>query len=419
MISQMSGIERATVVIDQPESSGLGRSHVASSASVTVLTRGTELNQNQVDAIAQLVARSHAGLKADNVAVSDARAGRILFCRSNDAMSANKYLDVKTAAEQHAARTLETALNYIPGVRIAVNAQVDTTTVVQRKSTVDDPKVGPTSESTQTMTSASAAPAAEPAVRPNTGASLASATRGGTSSSTEKSESTTVPVFGQTESQIQDGRGYPLQINASVGIPRSYFVRIAQQEAGGDENAAPDAATVDQLIAAETDRIKAYVTPLIDTQAIDGAKAGTVTVSVFQDFGVAATLVSNSIEGSVAGGGGGGFVGGTVSEGLVKYASLGSLAVIALAMMFMMVRKATVRQEMPTAQELVGIPPALTAAESDLVGEADEASPALEGLEINEESLRRQQMLDQITEMVATTPDEAAGLLRRWIRSEH
>jgi hypothetical protein len=43
-----------------------------------------------------------------------------------------------------------------------------------------------------------------------------------------------------------------------------------------------------------------------------------------------------------------------------------------------MVRKASVREELPTASELVGIPRPLPAAESDLVGEADEASPALE-----------------------------------------
>ena len=52
------------------------------------------------------------------------------------------------------------------------------------------------------------------------------------------------------------------------------------------------------------------------------------------------------------------------------------------------------------------------------VCEVDEAAPALEGLELDDISLRRQQMLSQITDMVTETPDEAAGLLRRWIKSE-
>jgi flagellar biosynthesis/type III secretory pathway M-ring protein FliF/YscJ len=32
--------------------------------------------------------------------------------------------------------------------------------------------------------------------------------------------------------------------------------------------------------------------------------------------------------------------------------------------------------------------------------------------------MRRQQMLEQITSMIHGTPEEAAGLLRKWIKSE-
>jgi flagellar biosynthesis/type III secretory pathway M-ring protein FliF/YscJ len=32
--------------------------------------------------------------------------------------------------------------------------------------------------------------------------------------------------------------------------------------------------------------------------------------------------------------------------------------------------------------------------------------------------MRRQQMLDQITSMIDNSPEEASGLLRRWIKSE-
>ncbi len=65
----------------------------------------------------------------------------------------------------------------------------------------------------------------------------------------------------------------------------------------------------------------------------------------------------------------------------------------------------------------MGTPPALQGTESDVVGEAQESAPALEGLEIEEDELRRQQMLDQINDMIAKDSDEAANLLRRWIKS--
>src|SRR5690606_1267592 len=156
-----------------------------------------------------------------------------------------------------------------------------------------------------------------------------------------------------------------------------------------------------------------------DTDAVEGAIAGVVRVEMFPDFGAVLTSGSQLVPGAAGGAGGiGGITGGGVNDSLVKYVTLGGLAALSLVMMFLMVRKANVREELPTAAELVGMPPALAAADSDLVGEADEAAPALEGVELNDDAIRRQQMLDQIKEMVTTAPEEAAMLLRRWIKSE-
>jgi flagellar biosynthesis/type III secretory pathway M-ring protein FliF/YscJ len=413
MISQMSGIERATVVIDQPEGpAGLGKSHVPPSASVTVLVAAaTELAQPQVDAIAQLVAGSHAGLKRQNVAIIDARTGRAMQARTDEMLSSAKYMEIKLEAERHVKATLESALDYIPGVRIAVNAQVDATEVTERVSTFDEPKIGVTGEESSTITSTNAPASAEPAVRSNTGANIVASGRSTSQMSNERSETSSIPFVGKRDSQIRDAKGYPLQINATVGVPKSYFIRICQ-EGKGDDAPPPDQATIDSIVQTETEKIQKYITPLIDTQAIEGAIAGTVAVSMIPDFGALA-LHPPSAPAQQSN-----FGDGIVSNGLVKSISLGGLALLSLAMMFLMVRKAGVREELPTASELVGIPPALAAAESDLVGEADEASPALEGLELNDDAIRRQQMLEQITDTIANSPEEAAGLLRRWIKSE-
>jgi flagellar M-ring protein FliF len=418
MISEMSGIQRATVLIDQPEgAAGLGKSHVPSSASVHVVPR-TELSQQQVDAIVQMVAHSHAGLKPANVAVTDARTGRAMSARSDDALGSNLYMDVKQATEKLARNTLETALNFIPGVVVAINAQVDTTQVLQQKSSVDEPKVGPTMDSSTSKTSTTPMAAGPAGVQPNVGTSITLPGRNAATTSDERSESRMIPVFGKDEQQIRDGKGYPLQINASIGVPRSYFVRL-YQEREDKPDAQPDIATLDSISQMEIERIKSFVTPLIDTGAMKGAVAGTVMVRLIPDF---AAIVGPGM-GDSAGGGSGGGSGGSggaslLSDGMVKYVSLGGLALVSLTMMFLMVRRASVREMLPTAQELIGIPPALAAVDGDLVGEADEASPALEGVELNDSAIRRQQMLDQIADMVNNTPDEAAGLLRRWIKSE-
>jgi flagellar biosynthesis/type III secretory pathway M-ring protein FliF/YscJ len=425
MISQMSGIERARVVIDVPEGApGLGRSNVASSASVSVQTRGGELSQQQVDAIAHLVARSHAGLRTENVAIIDARTGRSLSARSADALTASRYLEVKQAAEVHAREALAAALTYIPGVLIAVNAQVDTSEVVETSSQYDEPKIGVTNESNRTLSSTISPPAGEAAVRPNTGMTIASM-RSESQTSDERSDTASVPAFGKRDSQVRDPRGYPLKINATVGVPRSYFERLMQQgaapaaggpDAGGTGSTpaarASDPGAFDALVQAETEKIRDYLAPLIDTQAIQGAVAGTVVVNMIPDFTLAATdhpEITTASTSMLAGG---------MNGEMVKTIGLGGLAVVSLAMMFMMVRRASIKPALPTAAELVGVPPALAAADSDLVGEADEAAPALEGVELNDDAMRRQQMLEQITSMVHEAPEEAAGLMRKWIKSE-
>ena len=84
----------------------------------------------------------------------------------------------------------------------------------------------------------------------------------------------------------------------------------------------------------------------------------------------------------------------------------------------MMVRKAGSQSRLPTAQEIVGVPPPLPTDQSEVVGEAEESAPAMEGLELDDEALRQKQMLGQISNMVRQNPDEVANLLRRWIRVE-
>ena len=133
--------------------------------------------------------------------------------------------------------------------------------------------------------------------------------------------------------------------------------------------AEPDAAAIDQIVQTESERIRTYIEPLIDTRAVDGAMAGIVNVTMFHDV---------AFGGVGPGGGSGGGPGGGVSgegfgldEGLMKYVGLSGLALISLAMMFLMVRKATTHEELPSAEELVGIPPALGDSDLDLIGEAE------------------------------------------------
>jgi flagellar M-ring protein FliF len=418
MISEMSFVERASVVIDQPQRTGIGVQHVEPTASVTVQTLGEELSQPQADAIARIVAGSHAALDVEHVTVVDVRTGRALKAHSDAELSSDEYYNRKIAAERHARKTIEDALSMIPGVVVAVNAAMDVTEVVRHITGYEDPKQGVTEETANERTSSSRTGGGEPGVLPNIGAELTSTAGRGESMSATESAVSMEPRFPSTESQVRDPKGYAMQINASVLVPKSYFVRL-YKDRQGDENAEPDANALAALVGTETEVIRRLVEPLIDTGPLDGAVAGTVVVSMFHDFGTAGLGLPGGAGGLGGGavGGAGGLAGSLLNDRIVRSVGLAALALISLALMFMMVRKATTREEeMPSAEELVGIPPALAHTDSDVVGEASETIAAMEGVEIGEDDLRRQQMLEQINELAVNSPAEAAGLLRKWMR---
>jgi hypothetical protein len=118
----------------------------------------------------------------------------------------------------------------------------------------------------------------------------------------------------------------------------------------------------------------------------------------------------------------GGFAGtlGTVwtsGGGMIEKGALGALALIAVSMMALMVRKAGRRIEMPSAEELVGLPPALDA-KSDIVGEADETEAAMAGIEVGEEEIKAAKMRESVSEFIRESPSAASKLLNRWIAVE-
>jgi flagellar biosynthesis/type III secretory pathway M-ring protein FliF/YscJ len=414
MISEMSGVDRATVVIDQPERSGIGHAHVPPSASVTVMPSGDHVTQTQADAIARMVAGAHAALHIENVEVIDARTSRSIRAQGDDAMMANRHLELKQAHEKRVEANIRKLLGHIRGVLIAVNAQIDASETLRREVDVKDPKLGVERESAYERTASNQYGPTEPGVRPNAG-QVTLVTNARTSSVNENRVDTkTRPAFGKTELEKREDQGYAVQINATVKVPRSWFVQLYRIEQG-DEQAEPSEQQLQPIIDRETQRLQGEIEPLIDTDAMQRAQAGTVVVSMYADL--AAASVGALGGPGVAGGGGEGIADGIVGNGVLKTVGLAALALVSLVLMFMMVRKAGQREELPTAEELVGIPPALAGDDGDLVGEASESAPAMEGVEIDDESLRRKQMLDQINELAVKEPGEAATLLRKWIAS--
>ncbi len=412
MISRMRGIERATVLIDPSRRAGLRGTTVPPSASVTVTPRVGPLSQAQVESIAQLVANSEAALDVGHVAIVDTTTGRSHHAQNEEDVTSSLNLERKLALQKEVKKTLLTALEYIPGVTVSVNVMVNTTTESTR---VDEFQAGlsvPTSESSESETESNQRQAGTPGVQSNTGVEIASLGPTGSDRTMDRTDSESVTRFPSKRTLEQDPKGYALKINSSVQIPRSYFVGVYQQDQD-DPTAVPDAATLQTVEQAEIARITSDLEPLIDTGPFDDAVPGLLVVSSYPDFAMPPLPGPGAINVAPES-----WTGGAVGGSLVRYVGLGSLAFISLAMMFLMVRKANVREELPSPAEIVGLPPALEVDDSDVVGEAEESAMALEGVELDDAELRRAQVLEQINETIKTGPEEAASLIRRWAKAE-
>lgn len=103
-----------------------------------------------------------------------------------------------------------------------------------------------------------------------------------------------------------------------------------------------------------------------------------------------------------------------MGSGLIKNAMLGVLALVALGMMMMMVRKAGRTVVLPKPEEVVGLPPALEN-QNDIVGEADEGQTAMEGIELDDAELKSKKMLESVSEMVKKNPADSAKIMNRWV----
>jgi len=425
LISRFKGVATATVVIDAPEPRSLGMAVRQPTASVTIFMEGNRsVQQHMVDGAAAAVSSAKAGLRVENVRVIDGNTGRQFRPRSDDDMFAAGYLEHSLKVEQTVYDRLATLLSYIPNVIIAVNAQVDVKRSVVETNTVLDAGKGtvtaPLRETTQERVQSSAARGAEPGVRPNTGLDINSSGNAGASMTDTQTTSEFETEFGRKVERMTDPRGIPLKIAATINIPRSFFVAQWRAANNSTDNPADDALA--PVIAQEVARIKSGVEPLVDSESAGGSK-GEVVVSVIPDIGdlrkaMPDAFMAGAGAGSGAGGGGGGGVGAMlVAVGGLRTVVLTALALAALGLMALTVRRATKAEKLPTAEELVGLPPALSG-ETDLVGEAGEADAALSGIELTDDAIQSQKVLEQVVDMVKQRPAESAGLLNRWIQSD-
>ncbi|MBX3363562.1 MAG: hypothetical protein KF866_02245 [Phycisphaeraceae bacterium] len=415
VIADFKGVRNATVILDVPRQVGFGAAVRQPTASATLfMDRGATLSQHTVDAVAAFISGTRSGLDIRNVRVIDGTSGRQFTPSSADEVSATSYIEHQTAVENKTRDKIASLLSYIPGVLVAVTAQVDVARESSQTTLFRSPDDGGTvsllsTESIRTQTQRSAGRAAEPGLRSNVGADInrGSGSTGGFESS--ETDTTMDNRVGSVVTHKHDPKGMPTRLAASISIPRGYV----QSVLAGQDPSAP--APPDEEIQRKFEEIKAdisaHVLPHLKTERGDGE----VNVSM-TPLGVPAAPEQGHRAGFMGGmASGNGPLG--LGGGIVQNALLVVLSLVSLGLMFTMVRKAARPAKLPSADELVGIPPPLETS-SDLIGEADETDPPMTGIELMEGDVARTKMLEQVRQMVDENPDFSAKLVNRWITSE-
>ncbi|MEK6701266.1 MAG: hypothetical protein AABZ53_03315 [Planctomycetota bacterium] len=427
IITSMPGIKSANVIFDVPEATGIGASVRIPTASVAVFTEsGAKLSQNTVDAIAYLVGGAKAGLTPERVRVIDGASQR--KATNEDDVISSSYLDHVSKVESKTREQLAELLAHIPGVVIAVTASVDVSRVVSHEvralpngeGSVSMPRRETTSETEQV----DGARGAESGVRSNTGTDP---NRGGTGRSSQskagEGEKEFENLIGTIKQDKIDPRGMPTMIAISVNVPRSYVVKMITDN---DPAAKPDEKSIaaafekqvkpaikESLIPHVRTMTRAANGPIDPKETDQQVVVGLIPIETAPAQG---SVQEASLLGGLLGGGSGGgpqIMGMSISQIFDKVV-VGGLALGAMGFMLMMLKKAGKKQILPTAEELVGVPPALTR-ESDLIGEAEESQTALAGIELDDNDVRQSHIRTQVAEMVKSEPENAANLIKQWV----
>lgn len=439
MIADLDTVEWARVQLDVPEARGLGVGVRLPKASISVRSEnGKSLPQTVVDGIARMVEGSIAGLTIENVTITDAVTGSNRAVTTDLNAAPSLALDQAARVEAQTREKLLRHLSHIPGVEVTVTASVDVTRSTSHMQTYLPENKGSVAiekraSETQNNSTEPAPPSAVPGVYANQTADItrgSSVAGGGGTTSTETTTESDIRFGSKTET-IVDPKGQSTSVAVSVNVPSGYVAMLMQGVKGpGSADAPPDeaalAARFEKDVKPEILRTLMVHLRTMVKQANAQAKPDEIKALLEDSISVAmvpgdlpktAPTQAAGLLGGLASGGGGVGGGMSLSGGLIDKAALVGLSLVALGLMVMMVKRSGRKSELPSAEELVGLPPSLESA-GDVIGEADEGETALTGIEVNQEEMEAAKRLEQVGEMVGKDPNGTAKLMGRWISVE-
>ena len=394
-------------------------------ASVTVTPKATARFDRAMAERVAMVAANGLGIDLQHVTVVDALNSSSFDFGEEGGGSRRDYFDVtRTWQSKIEGDLLDFVRPVFPQASVAVNVNLLLADIVEVETDPGKPVSGDTFiESDETSTPVRSASGGLPGFSSNCGVAGANSpaalgAAGSANNATRESERRIKDLrFPYSTTTTDELANFPVKVAASLIIPEQDVVRQIRTRLGEDAEIGQD--EISARVAEIEKEYLGLLGPLVDSSGFRDGSVGEVNVAVLP---YADWISPEELEAAQAVDTGIGATIGSMASGdmgaAVKNAGLVGLALLSLAMMFMMVRRSGNAAPLPTAEELAGVPPVLEDDRTDVVGEADEATPALVGLELDDEDLRRRQMLDQLNQLIKKEPAEVAQLLRRWMRTE-
>jgi len=360
IIRSMSGIESACVLYDVESRSGFGQQK-QSTASASVKPAGNgQLDEARVSAIRHLVAGAIAGLKPENVTVSDLN-GRTYYGNpesNGGGGEENPYVSLKRIYEQDLKAKILKALCFIPNVTVELSVVLDRERFNRVKQVRRD-----------------APPAAPRDAVSNAPYAVQDANSG------EQVEKESVGLT-------------PKLAKVSVGVPVSYFKNVWQQRRPADETGAPktpDQAALDRIRVEESAKIQRHVAQLLPPADGVNDAMELVAVTTFQDLPAQQLPLPSWQQNALT--------------WLGQY--WGTLATLGLSLVGLLVLRSVVRgaagpREARTFAARPSAPPAESAPAAAMHGRRR--------VQPGNPSDR-----DELSEVVQQNPDTAAHIVRTWI----
>ncbi len=413
IIASSPFVDRASVILNPKTKRRLGGQSDMPSASVAVTLSGrSEMSEEMVDGFAKLVSGAVAGLKPHNIFITDTRSGRSYNVPHPDDAASFDVLGMQKKREGHLQSKIVGALSYIPGLRVAVSVDLEMSKRMTERMQHDVPQ--PKVETSDTSEQGSQNGASEAGAQANVGKAV-TAGGSGQSSLTENSKTENFPPALTQRETIEDIPFATKSATASVGIPRSfvasvYRARFPDKETAEendpefvkirDEQVAGIQRTVERLVmSTDGDDINVYIYPDMDW-TIEG---GSWSASPGGIAGVVGEEDMNPI---------------AIAK---SYGPQIGLGVLSLISMFMMMRVVKSVPRLPNVPELNSDDDAGSLYEEVLntgvqpVGKASVSESLLVGQEVDDETIRYQELGDEVTKLVGDDPEGAAELIRRWM----